>query len=251
MGKLGGNSQDIAPTLPIAPAPAPKPIPSAPVAVTMGLKNVCPGDTTILGVDVSHYQPQVAWTKLKASGVQFAFIKATEGASAMDPSFEMHWQNAKAAGVLRGAYHFFHPSADPVSQARNFCATMGKLDALDLPPVMDWEVTDGEPAASDLANGKIFLEEVERISGRKPIIYSGPYFMQEMGVTVTFAQYPLWIAHYTNKCPLVPFPWAQWAFWQNSGGASVPGVVGACDTDMFNGTLSDLHAFIQKSQIVG
>jgi lysozyme len=246
MGQDGGNSQDIGPTMQLKPI-----VPSAAVAVTPGLKNVCANEFTIAGADVSSYQPQIDWVKLKAGGIHFVFIKASEGATVRDRCFEMHWQNAKAAGLIRGAYHFYHPSVDPLVQAKVFSDVIGTLDVGDLPPVMDWEVTDGVPSVGDLLNGKIFLDEVQKLTGRKPIIYSGPYFMQELGATVSLAQYPLWIAHYSEKCPLVPFPWPTWTFWQQSGGATVPGVIGSCDYDLFNGTLTDLYNFISTSHIVG
>src|SRR4051812_44035850 len=65
-----------------------------------------PEDFTVHGVDVSKYQGEIDWQAAKASGVRFAWIKATEGGDHMDEKFYQNWQNAKAAGVPRGAYHF-------------------------------------------------------------------------------------------------------------------------------------------------
>ena len=60
------------------------------------------------GTDVSKYQTSVAWRDAKASGISFAFIKATEGGDRVDDNFAEHWRSAKAAGVPRGAYHFYY-----------------------------------------------------------------------------------------------------------------------------------------------
>src|SRR5512140_3609631 len=69
---------------------------------------VCPGPTTLEGVDVSHYDGTIDFAKVKQSGRVFAIMKATEGTSYVDATFATHWADAKAAGVVRGAYHFFH-----------------------------------------------------------------------------------------------------------------------------------------------
>ena len=72
------------------------------------------------GIDVSHYQAVVDWTAVAAGGERFAFAKASEGALVPDQYFLDNWRGMKAAGILRGAYHFFHPNADPQAQASNF-----------------------------------------------------------------------------------------------------------------------------------
>src|SRR5215831_10697695 len=59
------------------------------------------------GIDVSHHQGHIAWTKLPRQGVDFAYIKATEGSDHVDKRFSINWRAAHAAGVRRGAYHFF------------------------------------------------------------------------------------------------------------------------------------------------
>jgi lysozyme len=63
---------------------------------------------TIHGVDVSKYQGNVDWMAVQEGGVQFAYIKATEGGDRIDPKFVQNWQGAKAAGLPHGAYHFVY-----------------------------------------------------------------------------------------------------------------------------------------------
>jgi len=74
------------------------------------------------------------------------FIKATEGTSLEDKSFASNWAGAQAAGLLRGAYHFYHPSVDPIEQADFF---LSKVVTCELPPVLDVEATD------NVANAKL------------------------------------------------------------------------------------------------
>src|SRR3954469_13436131 len=63
-----------------------------------------------MGVDVSSYQgASINWVTAKANGISFAWAKATEGLTVDDADFTINMANAKAAGVLIGAYHFAHP----------------------------------------------------------------------------------------------------------------------------------------------
>src|SRR5271163_318172 len=92
------------------------------------------------GIDVSHFQRVVDWAGVAASGIQFCFIKATEGAANVDPRFLQNWRGAGTAGLMRGAYHFFHPSVPAATQASSFVRTVVRLEPSDLPPVLDLEV---------------------------------------------------------------------------------------------------------------
>lgn len=96
------------------------------------------------GIDVSWYQKKIDWQEVATSKV-FAFIKATEGVTLEDKAFASNWTGARTAGVLRGAYHFFHPSADPIKQAEFFLSTVVTCE---LPPVLDVEASDNVPQGS-------------------------------------------------------------------------------------------------------
>ena len=115
------------------------------------MRSVPASGLTTTGVDLSHWDPEVNWPMLKAGGCGFIIFKATEGAGITDQSFAKNWEAAKANGVIRGPYHFFHPSQDPVAQANHFFKVVGLLDDADLPPIIDWEANDNEPAKIDLA----------------------------------------------------------------------------------------------------
>src|ERR1035438_5837023 len=58
-----------------------------------------------VGIDVSTFQGSIDWTKVKASGITFAWARASEGVGYTDPSFTINEANAQAVGVLIGAYH--------------------------------------------------------------------------------------------------------------------------------------------------
>ena len=97
---------------------------------------LAPLEPYVEGIDVSWYQKKIDWKQVATSKV-FAFIKATEGTNLEDKSFASNWSGAQNAGLLRGAYHFFHPSVDPIDQAEFFLSTVVTCE---LPPVLDVEV---------------------------------------------------------------------------------------------------------------
>ena len=74
----------------------------------------------VVGIDVSHYQGKVDWFAVHASGAAFAFAKATEGLSVVDPLFASNWAGMRQSHLYRGAYHFGHPGTDPEAQAAHF-----------------------------------------------------------------------------------------------------------------------------------
>jgi lysozyme len=102
------------------------------------------GENLIPGIDVSKWQGEIDWSKVANSGVRFAYIKATEGTGYTDPCFAVNWQSAKSAGVLRGAYHFFHPRLDARSQAKTFYATLGN-DPGELPSIWKLQNLPDQP----------------------------------------------------------------------------------------------------------
>ena len=94
----------------------------------------------VSGIDVSQFQLTVDWTKVKAAGAQFVFIKASEGVTITDPNFAVNRQGAKAAGLICGAYHLFRPRDTVQAQVDNFVAAVGTVEVGELPPVLDVEV---------------------------------------------------------------------------------------------------------------
>lgn len=186
----------------------------------------------VQGVDVSYYQGNFNWA---GAGVQFGYARVSDGTGFMDPQFSNNWSKTKAAGVLRGAYQFFEPGQDATAQANIVVNAVGKLGAGDLPAMIDVEATGGQSAGTIASKMQTWLTVVEKGTGKRPIIYTGPYFWQSNVNSGAFASYPLWIAHYGVSCPLIPDNWSNWTAWQHSDGG------GSLDHDVFNGTLAQLR----------
>lgn len=191
------------------------------------------------GIDVSEDQGTVDWPSVAAAGVCFAFIKATDGQDYVDPKFKQNWAGAKAAGLLRGAYHFFRAEDSPEVQAQWFWQTVGA--ASELPMVVDVEESMNQTVEVVAANLQTFLATLQQWTGnQKPMIYTMPDFWNSLG-TDAFGGFPLWVAEYGVNQPRVPNGWTQWSFWQNSESGTVAGIQGSVDLDVFSGPLSALQ----------
>ena len=210
---------------------------------------------TVPGIDVSYWDAGIDWPKVRATGQRYVFVKATEGDSYADPTFDDNWRGAKPSGLLRGAYHFFRSNVDPKKQATKFIDYVKSMqDDGELPPVLDLETPDGQTKEKIIARAKTWLDLVEAAFGKKPIIYSGQFFLQDHfsevggGPPPWAKDYPLWIAQYPSTYgegsqPFLPRGWFKWTFWQYSEKGVVNGINAKVDLNVFNGTLVDLYKF--------
>jgi lysozyme len=231
----------------------------------------------ILGVDVWSGYGKIDWARVAAAGVKFAIVKCTEGnePARNDKRFTENVAGAKAAGIYVGAYHFAYPLPDapgrpgrsPEEQARRAWVDSSHLGALpgELPPSLDAEWPElgewgkwGVTAASMSEWFHRYCVEMERISGRKPLLYTYPFFWRAIAASSSVAwakDYPLWIASYKDTgewmpkpltAPHVVSPWdGDWTLWQFSADGSpisIPGIP-ACpiDRNVFRGDLDGLR----------
>jgi MYXO-CTERM domain-containing protein len=219
---------------------------SAPESTTEQAATVCAAGPTVGGMDVSSYETAIDWDAAHAAGIDFAFIRVSDGTQFPDPMFATYWPAARAAGVIRGAYQYFRPAEDAVAQANLLLTAMGTPQPGDLPPVLDLEVSGGLTVDQVVAQVHLWIDTIAAAIGRPPIVYAGLYSWPTLtgGLDVTTS--PLWIAQYTSAdCPDIPDPWTQWLFWQYTATGTVDGVDGTADHDLdtFDGTLADLQGF--------
>lgn len=202
-------------------------------------------ETYLNGIDVSHYQGAVNWAEVRGAGCAFAFAKATESTSIVDPQFAANWRGMKAAGIVRGAYHFFRPEQNAVAQANHFLQTV-QLEAGDLPPVIDIELNDGITGGALIAGVGNWIDTVAQATGMTPMIYTATYFWNEY-MNDGFGKFPLWLAHYSSAPQPLPRGWANWTFWQYSQSLPIPGVEGNADHNRFNGAPADLQSLTKQA----
>ncbi len=196
---------------------------------------------TVLGIDIASYQGVPDFAQVTGAGYRFVLNKATEGTTYTNPRFAVTWPAIAAAGLARGVYHFAQPDQNTAkAEAAYFVQAIGALAQGDV-LALDIEAGSGDLSAWVLA----WLQAVDAATGVTPIIYSSSSFMAAHGLTgdTALSGYGLWLAEYGVPTPTVPAPWGFWALWQNSGNGTVPGIVGACDIDEFNGTVAGFKAY--------
>ncbi len=218
---------------------------------------------TVPGIDVSYWNAGIDWPKVRATGQRYVFVKATESDYYRDPTFGNNWSGAKSAGLLRGAYHFYRCNVDAKKQADTFINYVKSFnDNGELPPALDLETNDGQKKEKIIPAVKIWLDRVEAAFGKKPVIYSGQYFLQDYlseaggGPPAWAKDYPLWLAQYPNQYtpgmqPFLPTGWFKWTIWQYSKRGSVNGINADVDLDLFNGTLEELYKFAGATPVSG
>lgn len=192
----------------------------------------------IWGIDVSHYQSSINWDTVASSGVDFVFVKATEGITLHDSLFTKNWSSLHRIGLNRGAYHFFRPTSSPSEQADHFIRNV-PYQVGDMPPVLDVEVLDGVSKVDLLTGMYTWLYKVEIAYGVKPIIYTNQKFYNKY-LSGHFKEYPLWIARYSSREPRLK-DGRKWDFWQYGSHGKVEGIEGYVDFNFFSNTLPKLQ----------
>ena len=198
----------------------------------------------LLGIDVSHWQGDIEWSKVHAADYIFAFCKATEGIGWTDPKFETNMKQGHDVGMVMGAYHFARPDLNPndaaaeaqyfVSVAKDYLISGYLRPALDLERGAEL----GKEALSSWVNE--WMSTVENETGIKPILYVNSYYANNLLDEYIAEEYELWIAHWHVSSPNTGI-WDTWAFWQFTDKGSVPGISGNVDLDRFNGDIHDLY----------
>ncbi len=204
-----------------------------------------PSGYEVHGIDVSKWQSRIDWSRVKAMKVgkinfDFVFIKATEGSWKSDKQFPANWDRAKKAGLIRGAYHFFHPQINAKVQAANFIRVV-RLQKGDLPPVIDIEETNGMSVEQIRKGSKTFMDLLEAHYGIRPILYTNrDFYKRYFADQPEFKPYILWIAHYHVDELTLPGD-DQWHFWQHSDQGHVNGINEKVDFNVFYGDSAELR----------
>jgi lysozyme len=241
-------------------APAPPPQPDAP-AVQITAPNFgdadphawdgrSPASYAVHGTDVSRFQPPVDWAQVRANGINFVFIKATEGADNTDPMFETHWRGARAAGVWAGGYHFWYHCAPGTAQARNFIRQVPRARGA-LPPVLDIEWTPTSPTCTRrtpqdelLRETQAYIDTVRAHYGQQPLVYVTPDVWRDRELW-RLRNVDFWVRSVAGH-PAQVYPGKQWTFWQYSSTGLIPGFPGEGDLNVFRGSPADWAAWVAR-----
>nr|WP_020640613.1 GH25 family lysozyme [Amycolatopsis balhimycina] len=204
---------------------------------------------TTPGMDVSHYQGTVDWGAAAGQGAKFAYMKATESTTYVDPQFTTNFAGSANAGLLRGAYHFGLPDTSTgAAQAQYFLSHGGGwvADGKTLPPVLDIEYNpystqDWAGYCYNMTPAQVsawisdFVTTIHDRTNRWPVIYTtNGWWTHCTANNPNFANDPLWIAGTVT----MPASWTDYTFDQTASSGTFAG-----DQDVFNGSLADLQSF--------
>lgn len=212
-------------------------------------QDVFDGYTIVNGIDVSEYQKEIDWQKVKAAGIDYAFIRVgyrgygesgTLNDNTKDKYFDANIANAIAADVKVGIYIFSQAitEAEAREEAQYILKNIGDYP-ISMPLVMDYEFAgDGggrinKANLSKSATTKIclaFCDEIKK-AGYTPMIYANPSMLNgNMNPSdITDLGYPVWLANYTTYTTYE----GKFDFWQYSSDGTVDGINGRVDMDFF------------------
>ncbi|WP_052865169.1 lysozyme [Streptomyces niger] len=203
---------------------------------------------SVEGVDVSGHQGNVAWSTLWNSGVKFAYVKATESTSYINPYFAQQYNGSYNVGMIRGAYHFATPNTSSGAAQANYFVDHGggwSRDGKTLPGALDMEynpygATCYGMSATALVNWmKDWFATYKARTGRDAVIYtSTSWWKQCTGNYAGFGNTnPLWIPRYGSSVGELPAGWGFHTIWQYTSTGPTVG-----DHNSFNGAYDRLQA---------
>lgn len=189
-------------------------------------------------IDISNWQGQPDFNKIKASGVHGVIMKASEGVNYRDPQLARNQSECRRLGLLIGYYHFARPEYGnlPEAEAQYFINQVWPVQE------GEWLILDMESASyGDRVNwSKIFLDYLtQKLNGTKSLFYTYLAILQsENWSSIANADYGLWYAHYDFDPDSINTPVPYWpvvAMKQYSSSGRVDGINGNVDMNTFFG----------------
>lgn len=179
------------------------------------------------GIDISNYQGNVDFEQVKNAGVEIVIIKATEGKTWQDPRFMSYYNDAKAAGLKVGAYHFLRRNAVE-DEANNLLSVIRNLK-LECKVIIDAEVDLGGVAATSQHIKQFY--ELLKSKGYDVALYTYTDFYNN-NLNSTVKDIPLWIANYGSRAGV-----SNYIGWQYSDKGNILGITGHVDINEFNNSI--------------
>lgn len=191
-------------------------------------------EPTYFGMDVSSYQGYVDYDAVKAEGIQYVYIKATEGTWETDDYLRYNYENAKRVGMKVGFYHFVRARSEEGAklEARYFANAISGMEP-DCRLAMDFEIFGDLTWWEVNYLSRIFLEETKRLTGKDMVIYSNTNSAENMFSKELARDYPLWVAQYGVSEPEDNWNWSNWVGFQYTSKGILNGIDGYVDLDRF------------------
>ena len=194
-----------------------------------------------MGVDLSEYQGEVDFEKVKEQGFEFVILRiggryySKEGGLYMDSNFFDYYNAAKDAGLRVGGYFFSQATtAQEAVDEANYVLSQLKNTKLDYPIAFDWEIIEGDTARTDVVTGDELTQcaiafcDTIKSAGYESIIYSNTSLMYYMYDLELLKDYDFWIADYENH----PSMYYHFTMWQYDIEGQVDGIEGNVDMNI-------------------
>lgn len=192
-------------------------------------------DNTQIGIDVSKWQGDIDFSKLKSAGVEFVIIRigsstGINGENFIDSKFIQNIKNANSVGIPMGVYFYSYAnSVDRAISDAKWIIENIKDYKVELPIAFDWENWDSfntyELSFFGLTNmAKRFMDTV-KASGYDAMLYSSKTYLENIWMSV---DYPVWLAHYTKNTNYA----GDYSYWQICSNGRVDGINGDVDIDI-------------------
>ena len=180
----------------------------------------------MVGIDISSYEGNVDFVKVKNSGVEIVYIKATEGITYANPLIKSQYSGAMAAGLKIGFYHYLRAN-DPTLEAKYFLSVINEFSA-DCKYAIDVEDLLNKTIAQKSLDVRNFADYLIAMSKEVCIYTSDNYYATQLNNSVK--DIPLWVAHYGVSKPDT----VKYIGFQFSDSGSVPGIAGLVDLNDFS-----------------
>lgn len=192
------------------------------------------GPVTHKGIDVSRYQGDIDFARVRKDGISAVYIRSSLGSTYIDPKFEQNARNAQANGLLIGFYHYVtaRSTSQAEIQARFFARTVRNI-TFNMRLAMDFESFGGLSKRTLNAVARTFMDTLAKESGKELVIYTGAYNARNLWDQSLAKDYPLWVAEYGPKLPEYNSKWPGWVGFQFSNKGSIDGIRGYVDLDQF------------------
>lgn len=198
------------------------------------------------GIDVSEWQKEIDWQKVKAAGIQYAFIRvgyrgSSQGTLSEDAYYKQNIEGALNAGIKVGVYIFSQAiTKEEAREEANYLLERIKGYDITFPVVLDYEFTSGSGRLEEAKLSKkkatnICLEFCDTIqaAGYTPMVYANPDMLNNhLNADDISSKYLIWLANYTTETSYT----GKYDYWQYSSDGSVDGIEGRVDMNFFYGT---------------
>lgn len=208
------------------------------------------------GIDISSWQADINWNKVKNDGIEFAFIRVAyrgygTGALMPDETAIKNLEAARKAGIDVGVYVYSQAitTAEAVEEA-NYAVKFIQKYSLELPVVMDYEYAPGgrlekakltDTQRTAICNTFCSTVESHNYTG---MVYANKSMLQdELHASDIANHYPIWLAHYTDETNYT----GTYTFWQYSASGHVDGIDGQVDMDFWYLKNPDTTVGLKKS----